>query len=122
MLQSPRGIPIMVARPSFSDGLLRRIGRGTDLWFQVCEGRGSRVLLRTSMLRSLTRSPRECMEMAADLAAHFSDGRSWPERVEVMYTDSRHVAKRGARALISLNQIPAGPNAGERDQTLPSHA
>lgn len=46
-------------------------------------------------------SPRECMEAAADLAAFFSDWRAdWrqcPEGVEVMYTDSRHVAKRGAR-------------------------
>ena len=54
----------------------RPLGRGTDLFFQVCEGRGSRVLLRTSMVRSLVRSPRECMETAADLAAspHAGDG------------------------------------------------
>ena len=51
----------------------RRIGRGTDLWFQTAQGRGSRVLLRTSMCRGLSRSSRECMETAADLAAYFSD-------------------------------------------------
>ena len=97
VLESPRGVPILVARRSYSDALLRRVGRGTDLWFQVREGRGSRVLLRTSMERGLTRSPRECVETAADLAAYFSDCRGWGDEVEVMYTDSRHVAKRGGR-------------------------
>ena len=63
---------------------------------QVSEGRGSRVLLRTSMVRSLVRAPRECMESASDLAAFFSDARRADE-VKVMYTDSRHVAKRGGR-------------------------
>jgi len=96
VLESPRGVPILVARQSFSDDLLRRVSSGTDLWFQVSEGRGSRVLLRTSMVRSLVRSPRECMETASDLAALFSDARRSDE-VKVMYTDSRHVAKRGGR-------------------------
>ena len=101
VLESPKGVPILVGPRTFADPLLRRVGRGTDLWFQVAEGKGSRVLLRTSMARHLAKSPRECMEMAADLAAHFSD--SWPRgwdaeaTVEVMYTDSRHVAKRGTR-------------------------
>ena len=97
VVESPRGVPILVARRSYADSLLRRVGRGTDLWFQVREGRGSRVLLRTSMERGLTRGPRECVEAAADLAAYFSDCRGWADEVEVMYTDSRHVAKRGGR-------------------------
>jgi hypothetical protein len=80
VLESPRGVPILVGQRSFSDALLRRVGRGNDLFFQVREGRGSRVLMRTSMLRHLARSPRECMEMAADLAAYFSDSRPrWPD-------------------------------------------
>jgi predicted ribosome quality control (RQC) complex YloA/Tae2 family protein len=102
VVESPNGVPILVGQRSFSDPLLRRVGRGSDLFFQVTEGKGSRVLLRTSMRRDLSRSPRECMEMAADLAAFFSDGRrAWyddDERdVEVMFTDARHVAKRGGR-------------------------
>lgn len=101
VLESTRGVPILIGQQSFNDPLLRRIGRGTDLWFQVAEGQGSRVLLRTSMARHLAKSPRECMEMAADLAAHFSDSRHrvWDaeQTVEVMFTDSRHVAKRGTR-------------------------
>ena len=98
VIASPRGVPILVARRSFSDELLRRVGRGTDLWFQCVEGRGSRVLLRTSCVPSLSKSPRECMEFAADLAAHFGGGaRGGDDAVEVMYTDSRRVAKRGSR-------------------------
>ena len=97
VINSPRGVPILVAQQSFKDGLLRRVSRGSDLWFQVREGRGSRVLLRTSMLPNLTRSPRECMEMAADCAAFFSDWRHSADDVEVIFTDPRHVAKRGTR-------------------------
>ena len=98
VIASPRGVPILVARRSFSDELLRRVGRGTDLWFQCVEGRGSRVLLRTSCVPSLSKSPRECMEFAADLAAYFGGGaRGGDDAVEVMYTDSRRVAKRGSR-------------------------
>lgn len=97
VVESPRGVPILIARKSFKDGRLRQISRGNDLWFQVRDGCGSRVLLRTSMLPNLARSPRECMEMAADYAAFFSDWRSSIEDVEVMFTDSRHVARRGTR-------------------------
>lgn len=110
VIQSPRGIPILVARPAFSDALLRRIARGSDLIFQVREGKGSRVLLRTSMCRQLSKSPRECMEAAADLAAHFSDARRFAssDGVEVIYTDPRHVAKRGGR----VGQLKAGKRLG----------
>ena len=41
VLESPRGIPILVAPRSFNDELLRRVGRGKDLFFQVC-ARGAR--------------------------------------------------------------------------------
>ena len=98
VIASPRGVPVLVARRSFSDELLRRVGRGADLWFQCVEGRGSRVLLRTSCVPSLSKSPRECVEYAADLAAYFGGGaRGGDDAVEVMYTDSRRVAKRGSR-------------------------
>jgi predicted ribosome quality control (RQC) complex YloA/Tae2 family protein len=108
VIESPRGVPILVARQKFSDELLRRIGRGTDLWFQAQGGRGSRVLLRTSMCRGLSRSSRECMETAADLAAYFSDWKRATESVDVMYTDSRHVAKRGSR----VGQMKGGKRLG----------
>merc|ERR1712127_448063 len=41
VVESPRGVPILVGQRSFSDALLRRVGRGNDLFFQVREGRGS---------------------------------------------------------------------------------
>lgn len=107
------GIPILISKQRHSDAALRRVSRGADLWFQARgEGRGgSRVLLRTSMCRSLKKPPRECMEVAACFAAFFSDSdRSSSHRrhfaasddaeeepVEVIWTDSRHVAKRGGR-------------------------
>jgi hypothetical protein len=110
VVSSPKhGIPILISRQRHSDSVLRRVSRGTDLWFQAREGRGSRVLLRTSMRRNLSKSPRECMEVAAAYAAFFSDSGSQRRRshrgrggdessgVDVMWTDSRHVAKRGGR-------------------------
>lgn len=108
VIESNQGVPILVARQSFSDALLRRIGRGKDLWFQVRDGSGSRVLLRTSLVVRLARSSRECMEMAADLAAFFSDWRHSSNAVEVMFTDSRHVAARGSR----VGQMKDGKKMG----------
>jgi len=35
VLESARGVPILVARAAYSDALLRRVSGGTDLWFQV---------------------------------------------------------------------------------------
>ena len=104
VLEGPRGIPVLVGRRAFRDEAMRRASRGADLWFQAAEG-GSRVLLRTSMVRSLAKAPREGVEFAADLAAFFSPSggsaaRRRPddaEPVEVHYTDSRRVAKRGGR-------------------------
>ena len=59
------------------------------------------MLLRTSMARGLDGS-RVCEQFAADVAAWCSDSRDVGEDdadayVEVMVTDSRHVAKRGTR-------------------------
>ena len=81
VVSSPKhGIPILISRQRHSDSVLRRVSRGTDLWFQAREGRGSRVLLRTSMRRNLSKSPRECMEVAAAYAAFFSDSGSQRHR------------------------------------------
>ena len=89
---SPLGVPILVcAKRAEGDDVMRRVGQGADLWFQVRSGRGARVLLRTSMMRGMKGS-RDCMICAARLAAFYSDERS-EEQVEVGYTDSRHVAR-----------------------------
>lgn len=101
---TPQGVPILVGRPkAHKDETLRRIAQGADLWFQVEDYQGSRVLLRSSLQRGL-KDCKECKQMAANLAARFSD---WyysfdkaanVERtpIPVMYCDSRKVAKRGS--------------------------
>jgi hypothetical protein len=105
---SPLGVPILVGKPrAESDGVLRRAAQGSDLWFQVEDYEGSRILLRSSLIRG-TKNSKKCFQMAADLAAFYSvwGGTSRPggrshnhlETVPVMYTDSKHVAKRGTRA------------------------
>jgi len=106
LFTSPAGVPILIGKEgtssSHADETLRRISQGSDLWFQVYDYNGSRVLLRTSLKRGMKGS-KGCMQMAANLAAYFSysgggeydddDG----EGVRVMYTDSKHVAKRGSK-------------------------
>ncbi|CAJ1946566.1 unnamed protein product [Cylindrotheca closterium] len=107
-----RGVPILVGRPkAHKDETLRRIAQGADLWFQVEDYQGSRVLLRSSLQRGLKDS-KECKQMAANLAARFSDScyysfddnhkkaqhtdRKTKQRIPIMYCDSRKVAKRGS--------------------------
>ena len=97
VFNSPQGVPILVGRDgAHGDEVLRRVSQGTDLWFQVEDYAGSRVLLRTSLVRGM-RDSRSCKQFAADLAAYYSSYRDW-HGVPVMYTDSRKVAKRGPKA------------------------
>jgi len=97
VFHSPLGVPILVGKKgSHNDDVLRRISQGSDLWFQIEDYTGSRVLLRTSLMRGLKNS-KVCMQMAADLAAYYSDYQTYTN-VPIMYTDSRHVAKRGSKA------------------------
>ena len=102
---SPLGVPILIGKPKAdSDGILRRASQGSDLWFQVEDYDGSRVLLRSSLVRG-TKNSKRCMQMAADLAAFYSiwggghrhDNNNSFDTVPVMYTDSKHVAKRGTK-------------------------
>ena len=94
---SPLGVPILVGRRgAHSDATLRRIAQGSDIWFQVHDYQGSRVLLRSSRVKG-TKDSKECRRMAANLAAFYSDARHDGTAVRVMYTDSKHVAKRGSK-------------------------
>ena len=69
---SPLGVPILVGKPrAESDGILRKVSQGSDLWFQVEDYEGSRVLLRSSLKRGVKDS-KKCLQMAADLAALYS--------------------------------------------------
>jgi len=96
VFHTPLGVPILIGKKgSHNDETLRRISQGSDLWFQVEDYAGSRVLLRTSLIKGFKNS-KVCKQMAADLAAYYSDYRTYDD-VLVMYTDSRRVAKRGSR-------------------------
>lgn len=96
ILTTPNGVPVLIGREgAHCDDALRRIAQGSDLWFQVQDYNGSRVLLRTSLRKDLVDS-KSCREFAANVAAHFSTSR-YEEQVPVMYTDSKHVAKRGSK-------------------------
>lgn len=95
---SPLGVPILVGRMNaHKDDIMRNAANGADLWFQVEDYNGSRVLLRTSLMRG-TMNSKKCKQMAADLAAKFSVwGDHRYESIPVIYTDSRKVAKRGTK-------------------------
>ncbi len=124
---SPLGVPILIGKTKAeSDGILRRVSQGSDLWFQVEDYEGSRVLLRSSLVRG-TKGSKRCLQMAADLAAFYSvwGGGHYPnksevfDKVPVMYTDSKHVAKRGTkvgrmRKRKSLGRIMGRPSSVEK--------
>lgn len=94
---SPLGVPILVSKQNaHKDAVMRNAAQGSDLWFQVEDYNGSRVLLRTSLKRG-TKGSKGCIQMAADLAAKFSVWGESYDCIPVMYTDSRKVAKRGSR-------------------------
>lgn len=127
VLESPHGLPILIGKQSKYDRSLPKIGQATDLWFQVRKGKGARVLLCASARGQYHRAHREDMEVAADLAAYFSEWRrapSWsaegrPDRVEVMYMDSRKVVKSGhnigkLRAKERFGTISARPARAEQ--------
>lgn len=98
LFYSSLGVPILVGRmKAHKDDILRRAAQGSDLWFQVEDYNGSRVLLRSSLVPSAKHS-KKCKQMAADIAATFSDWSDEFEDIPVMYTDSRKVAKRGGQA------------------------
>jgi len=91
------GVPILVGRiKAHKDEVMRNAAQGSDLWFQVEDLNGARVLLRTSLLRG-TAGSKQCRQMAADLAAKYSVWGEEYDSIPVMYTDSRKVAKRGSR-------------------------
>ena len=123
---SALGVPILVGKSKAeSDGILRRASQGSDLWFQVEDYEGSRVLLRSSLVRG-TKNSKLCIQMAADLAAyysvwggdHYHNKNDCFDTVPVMYTDSKHVAKRGTkvgrmRKRKSLGRLMGRPSSVE---------
>ena len=91
-LESPAGIPILVGRNRRENELLSLvIARDPDVWMHVRGTPGAHVVLRVSQAGRRVPTD-ECMQMAADLAAFYSDMRD-ERKAEVTYTSPKHVTK-----------------------------
>ena len=94
---SPLGVPILVGKVNaHKDEAMKNAAQGSDIWFQVEDYNGSRVLLQTSLMRGAAEI-KQRRQMAANLAAKNSVWGDEYDSIPVMYTDSRKVAKRGSR-------------------------
>jgi len=86
-----RGREVLVGRSaSGNDHLVTRLSRGRDAWMHLRDHRGAHVLLRAQNRHT----PHESTDLkdCAMLAAHLS-GISRGERVDVTWTEARHVRK-----------------------------
>jgi len=107
---SAEGYPIWVGRNNEqNDRLTMRLANGNDLWLHVGGGRpGSHVVIR--LPKGKTASLESLLD-AAMLAVHFSKARGEP-RVEVVYTQKKHVRK--------PKGLPAGAVVPSQTKTLVS--
>ena len=91
-LESPAVIPILVGRNRRENELLSLvIARDPDVWMHVRGTPGAHVVLRVSQAGKRVPTD-ECMQMAANLAAFYSDMRG-ERKAEVTYTSPKHVTK-----------------------------
>mmetsp|Transcript_8291 Transcript_8291/g.19812 ORF Transcript_8291/g.19812 Transcript_8291/m.19812 type:complete len:363 (+) Transcript_8291:13-1101(+) len=91
-LTSPAGIPILVGRNRRENELLSlMIARHPDVWMHARGTPGAHVVLRVSEAGRNAPTD-ECMQMAANLAAFYSDSRG-ERKVIVTYTSPKHVRK-----------------------------
>lgn len=109
---SPNGIPILVGRNrAENEQLSLKISQtkpalAQDVWMHVRGSPGAHVLLALSRVQGHTASrsdlqppPDECMQMAADLAAFYSEMRD-ENKVVVTFTSPKHITKpKGAYVL-----------------------
>ena len=133
VLQSPRGVPVLVGRfDGSSEGAMRACAAAGDQIFRVRDGRGVSVLLRTSMARGLKGS-KDCARFAADVAAWFSDSRYGPVAasiasladyevvddfgvVEVAYADAVRVNERRKQQPMSAKQGKKKPGFKDKEK------
>lgn len=102
-LESPSGIPILVGRNRRENELLSLvIARHPDVWMHVRESPGAHVVLRVSQAGARVPTD-ECMQMAANLAAYYSDLRTERKAI-VSYTSPKHITK-PARAPLGAVRI-----------------
>ena len=91
---SPAGVPILVGRSrKENDRLSLVIARDGDYWLHARNAPGAHVLLQLSRAPRYYSEPEpDCLQMAADLAAFYSDLRN-EARADVTYTSPKHVTK-----------------------------
>ena len=87
---SPAGVPILVGRSrKENDRLSLVIARDGDYWLHARNAPGAHVLLQLSRAPRYYSEPEpDCLQMAADLAAFYSDLRN-EARADVTYTPRR---------------------------------
>ena len=90
---SPMGVTILVGRNcAESEQLSLKIARDPDVWFHVRDAPGAHVVLRMSQLPEGSVAHDDCMQMAANLAAFYSERRD-EHKALVAYTSPRHITK-----------------------------
>ena len=90
---SPMGVPILVGRNrAENEQLSLKIARDPDVWFHVRDAPGAHVVLRMSQLPEGSVAHDDCMQMAANLAAFYSE-RCHEHKALVAYTSPRHITK-----------------------------
>jgi len=90
---SPAGVSILVGRNrAENEQLSLKIARDPDVWFHVRGCPGAHVLLQMSKLKGRPPPEDECLQMAADLAAFYSEARE-ERKALVTYTSPRHITK-----------------------------
>ena len=90
---SPAGVPILVGRNrKENEQLSLAIARPPDVWMHVRGSPGAHVILQMSRMKGRPAPEDDCLQMAADLAAFYSEMRD-EGKVLVTYANPKHVTK-----------------------------
>ena len=90
---SPSGVPILVGRNrKDNEQLSLSVAREPDVWMHVRGIPGAHVLLQMSRVKGRSPPSDACLQMAADLAAFYSEARD-DRKVLVTLASPRHVTK-----------------------------
>ena len=91
--QSPNGVPILVGRNrAQNEQLSLSICRDPDVWMHVRGSPGAHVVLQMSRIKGHPEPDDDCLQMAADLAAFYSEARD-EKKALVTYARPKHVTK-----------------------------
>ena len=75
-----------------NEHLSLRVARDPDVWMHVRGCPGAHVVLQMSRVKGKAPPSDECLQMAADLAAFYSEARD-EKKALVTYTAPRHITK-----------------------------